>query len=297
MPRLNNILPLSQHIQSFKRKIYGRIPPHLLWKKYAKLCRTVNLDKSYFILSFDCDTEDDIKVGWDVHSRLMDMGIMPVYAVPGALLQRGEKVYKRIYETGAEFINHGGREHTYFDHKLGDYASCFFYEKQPLYSLKEDIVTGHQILKNVLGLHAKGWRTPHFGTFQLPEHLKFLYSVLEELDYTFSTSTVPQKLYKVGPLNNKKGIVEIAVTGRWTEPLNILDTWGYFRAPDRQKDGNDYFNECLALKDFAKQYPILINIYGDPSHIHKEPLFFESMKNLNNVSKNCNFSEFLKIIN
>ena len=200
-------------------------------------------------------------------------------------------------ESGAEFINHGGREHTYFDKEKQKYGSCFFYEQQSWKDLKDDILLGHKILQDVLGIHATGWRTPHFGTFQQPEHLKFLYGVLKELKYKFSSSTMPRKIYEYGPLYRDRGIIEVPISGTWNEPMNILDTWGFFEALDRQKEAKDYYQECLAISNFASQQPILINIYGDPSHISKEPLFFESMKILAGNTQNRTFAQIIQSLN
>ena len=174
----------------FTLRLLNRIHPNFIWKFYARKTARI-LKESLFILSFDCDTDEDIEVALAVHKKLQGMGITPVYAVPGNLLKKGEKVYKHIFQTGAEFINHGGRDHTYFDTTHNHHTSCFFYDQQSLDVLKEDIFLGHQILKDIFGRTPIGWRTPHFGTFQKLEHLDFLYSVLNELGYKFSTSTSP----------------------------------------------------------------------------------------------------------
>jgi hypothetical protein len=284
---------------------FKAIPPHLyfrllnrfhqkgLWHRYVKLsCDFLN-NSSAFVLSFDCDTDQDAQVVWDVHSRLMDMGILPVYAVPGELLIRGEKVYQKIFKTGAEFINHGGREHTYYDTLKKRHSSCFFYDQQTQDTLREDIILGHTTLQNVLGITANGFRAPHFGTFQGKDHLSFLYGVLRELNYLFSSSTIPLKGYQRGPIYQDRGIYEIPVTGAFSEPMNILDTWGYFEAPDRQKSPEAYKDECTALAAFCTQNPLIINIYGDPSHIFNEPLFFESMKLIAQSMRNSNLSELI----
>lgn len=275
-------------------KILHRVSPKLIWHLYAKKCKKL-FNKSLLILSFDCDTEADIAVAWNVHSKLQDMGITPVYAVPGELLKKGEKVYRKIHETGAEFINHGGREHTYFDMQEQRHTSCFFYDQQLDDILKEDILLGHQTLKDVLGITAKGWRTPHFGTFQSNDHLKFLYSILRELNYAFSSSTTPVKAYSKGPLYKINGITEIPVTGIYSEPFNIMDTWAYFAAPERTKSPSDYLKSSRSLATFAEKYPILINIYGDPSHIHDQPEFFEAMKKFSKIAKNINYNQLLEI--
>ncbi len=264
-----------------------------LWSLYHNKAKKI-LPSSFFILSFDCDTEEDIAVAWDVHQTLQEMGILPVYAVPGELLKKGADVYRKIHETGAEFINHGGRAHTYFDAKAQRHVSNFFYDQQPLTILREDILIGHDTLKNVLGITAQGWRTPHFGTFQKSEHLKFLYSTLLELNYTFSSSTSPVMAYRNGPIYKKNGIIEIPVSGVYSEPLNIIDTWAYFAAPDRVKNSSDYIQDTGNLITFAKNHPIVINIYGDPSHIYNKKIFFEAMLLLSETAKNINFSQLLK---
>ncbi len=278
----------------FYLKALHKFSSQALWRRYSSICRSKGLDTLTFILSFDCDTDEDIKVVGDVHQRLLDMGVKPVYAVPGTLLMRGEKIYSKIFQTNAEFINHGGREHTYFDINTNAHASCFFYHEQAESLLEKDIQDGHKILQSVLGIQAKGWRTPHFGTFQEKQHINFLYSVLKKLNYTFSTSTVPMVAYKKGSIFQQKGIIEIPVSGMFTEPFNILDTWGFFASPLRTHNSKDYRRECEMLSNFAFEHPMLINIYADPSHIYDQPDFFEGIRVLSKHANNLNYSEFLE---
>lgn len=277
----------------FYIKFLNKVNYEAVWALYRYKAKNI-LHKSYFILSFDCDTEEDISVVLDVHSKLEQIGITPVYAVPGELLKKGEKVYRKIYEKGAEFINHGGCEHTYFDKEKQRHASCFFYDKQSQKNLRSDIILGHKILNDVLGITPEGWRTPHFGTFQKQEDLKFLYDTLKELNYTFSSSTSPFMAYQYGPLFKKEGIIEIPVSGIYSEPLNIMDTWAYFAAPDRTKLPSEYVKAAREFSHFTSKYPTLINIYGDPSHIHDKPEFFESMNLLVNTAQNINFTQLLE---
>lgn len=283
-------------LATYYLKILNRINPDFIWNLYAKKCKKL-FSKPYFIFSFDCDTEEDITVAWEVHSKLLDIGITPVYAVPGELLKKGEKVYRKIYETGAEFINHGGREHTYFDTTHNRHASCFFYDQQPLEVVEQDIIQGHQTLQDVLGITVTGWRTPHFGTFQKPEHLSFLHSILKEMNYKFSTSTSPEMAYQHGPIYKNNGVFEIPVTGVFSEPFNIMDTWGYFGAHDRSRAPDDYVKTSQSLAQFAFRNPVFINIYGDPSHIHDKPQFFQALKTFAQASENINYSQILEIAN
>jgi hypothetical protein len=281
-------------IKQLSLRLLHRLDFKLLWNIYAKKCNQLMLKQSLFIFSFDCDTEEDIEVVLEVHKKLQSINITPVYAVPGELLKKGKEVYKKIYQTGAEFINHGGRSHTYFDADLDRHTSCFFYDKQSYKTLRDDILLGHQILKDVLGITPQGWRTPHFGTFQRPQHLRFLYDVLKELRYTFSSSTNPAMAYLNGPLYKTNQLIEIPVTGIYSEPFNIMDTWAFFASPGRINQPEDYLKAARNLASFAAARPILINIYGDPSHIYNKPEFFQAMECLVQCAKNINYRQLLK---
>ncbi|MDP2430940.1 MAG: polysaccharide deacetylase family protein [Pseudomonadota bacterium] len=271
------------------------LAPRGLWNRYAERCRGAGLNKLYFVLSFDCDTVEDAEVAWSVHSRLLDMGVMPVYAVPGELLNRGEAVYRKILETGAEFINHGYREHTYFDSDRGAYASCFFYDQQPRETVREDIVQGDRNLRETLGVQARGFRAPHFGTFQRPAQLRFQHQVLRELGYAFSTSTVPTYAYRFGPVFRRFGLAEIPVSGMGARPLHILDTWTCFEAPNRRFQPQDYLQEGgLAAERFAAIGAGILNYYADPSHIHDRPEFFETVARWAQVAKPVTYVKLLE---
>ena len=272
----------------------NRVDNTQLWKRYSRLCQNIGLNQSYFILSFDCDTDEDIQVVWDVHSKLMDLGITPVYAVPGALLKRGDNIYGRIHETGSVFMNHGDREHTYFDKANNRHASCFFYHEQSKNELEDDIHLGHEILQQTLSITAKGFRTPHFGTFQSEEQLKFLYSTINSLGYSYSSSTMPYLGFKKGPQYKTERILEFPVTGIYSNPFSILDSWGFFSSPSRIYQPNDYLKEIRNLVEFSKIMPVFINIYADPSHVYNQDGFFESMKILSNSTINTNYLQMVK---
>jgi len=259
------------------------------------LARNAGFDQLYFTLSFDCDTMDDIAVVWDVHSRLLDMGIRPTYAVPGELLIKGEKIYRRILEAGGEFINHGYTEHTYFDTARGEHASCFFYDQLPVATVEEDIRNGDRCLREFLGYPVQGFRAPHFGTFQKVSQLDFLHAVLAELGYLFSTSTVPLYGFRYGPLFKEFGLCEIPVSGMADRPLTILDTWGCFMAPDRVLVPEDYFRQGVAAaQTLADGGAGLLNYYADPSHIHDQEIFFKTVECWLSVAKPVNYRELME---
>ena len=177
-------------------RLWAHLHRRSLWRRYASLARAAGLRRLYLIFSLDCDTQEDIAVVSEVHARLLDLGVKPVYAVPGELLRKGAKVYRQIMASGGEFINHGYAEHMYFDARRGAYESCFFYDRLPREQVRQDILAGDACLREVLGVAPQGFRAPHFGTFQKPEQLGFLHGVLKELGHGFSTSTMPYYAFR-----------------------------------------------------------------------------------------------------
>ena len=262
-------------------------------KAYQKLARAAGLDRLFLILSFDCDTKYDIAAAWEVHGRLMDMGICPAYAVPGELLVQGADVYRRIAETGAEFLNHGHREHMYFDEATAMHLSCFFYDEQPPEVVGADIRSGDKTVTDVIGVKPSGFRAPHFGTFQTEAQLRFLHRVLTELGYAYSTSTTPGFGLSYGPLFRRYGLMEIPVSGRGERPFDILDSWSYFAVPGRSVGPQDYRHDALRLLTRLTGGSGLLNYYADPSHIVDQPLFFETMREIVKVAKPISYGDLM----
>lgn len=277
--------------------LWSKIDRQGLMHRYARLARKAGIDRLYLALSFDCDIPEDIETVSDVHARLRTMGAKPIYAVPGELLARGAKVYRRLYEEGAEFLNHGYKEHTFFDSARKEHASCFFYDELPREVVRDDIRRGDMALREVLGVQPRGFRTPHFGTFQTPSDLAFLHEVLGELGYLFSSSTVPLYAFRYGPVVKEHGLVEIPVSGMGSAPLRILDTWSCFRAPGRKLSPEDYGTEGKALATALQKTGVgVLNYYGDPSHIYKSEVFFDTVRSWLAVAEPVTFSELLEHI-
>lgn len=274
-----------------------RLSPEGLFTRYARLAREVGLDRLYLVLSFDCDIEGDIAVVEGLHERLRGMGAKPVYAVPGELLQRGRDTYRRVLAAGGEFLNHGYTEHTYFDTRLGAHASCFFYDQLSLDTVREDVVRGDACVKEVLGVAPQGFRAPHFGTFQKAGQLRFLHGVLQELDYAFSTSTVPLWGFRRGPVFDDFGVAELPVSGMGHHPLTILDSWGCYMAPGRRLGPEDYRSEgVLAGKRMARLGVGVLNYYADPCHIHDQESFFDTVAHWLSIAQSVTYRELLETL-
>lgn len=251
---------------TFYYQLRNKINNQYLWQKYLNKCR--KYEKPIFILSFDCDTKKDIEVVTEVHKKLLNKKITPIYAVPGELLEKGEEVYKYIFSTGSEFINHGYKKHTNLQ-KDNTYKSFFFYDKITPNELVEDIEKGDETIKKVLQFKPQGFRTPHFGTFVKKEQLDLLYKTINRLNYSFSTSTTPIFSINKGPVYKSKNIYEVPITGCIDFPLTILDSWSFRFAEGRQFNEQDYLNQLeKLLLTCEKKIPLVINIYADPSQVY-----------------------------
>lgn len=276
--------------------MWSRCAPEYMFKHYAELSARAQIHKLYFILSFDCDTDEDIDSVWKVHNAVTDLGIIPVYAVPGQLLIKGEKVFQRIARTSAEFINHGYAVHTFFNEQKGRYESCFFYDKLSSTQIRDDVMRGDKVIRDVLGLKAKGFRTPHFGTFQKKSQLLFLYSVLKEMGYEFSSSTMPYFGFRYGAVFETSGIKEFPLSGMWSRPLNILDTWDSFKAENRSMNEEDYLREGKSFAQYftRKKYCGIFNYYADPSHITGKKIFFDAIAEWARAARSITYQGLLE---
>lgn len=273
------------------------VAPGLTRRRYQSLAASEGMRSSYFVLSFDCDTEKDIEVVESVHRRLADLGICPSYAVPGQLLELGSSAYRAIAATGAEFINHGYLSHTDYLPETRGYVSTLFYDQISPDEVVTDIRRGHQACEDVLGVIPEGFRTPHFGTYQRAAHLDQLYSTLADLGYRYSSSTTPASALWKGAVHHAgNGIIEIPVSGCFDFPMRILDSWGFRFSPTRTFNAQDYVTQFDRLVSWLTSPGNvgILNIYADPSQVYDWDAFFECMaktRDLRRVSFNQLLSE------
>ncbi|TSA09149.1 MAG: polysaccharide deacetylase [Deltaproteobacteria bacterium] len=265
----------------FALHVAGRLRPDWLLSRYLQLARRQGLGRASFILSFDCDTDFDLEVVESVHARVTELGISPVYAVPGQLLEKGRTQYMRIAASGAEFLNHGYFRHCSYDPQTGSYLSSFFYDQLPRATVQEDIHRGHQAHLAIMGRTPLGFRAPHFGTFQAPENLRFLHDILMGMGYLYSSSTVPLYGFRRGPATEiGSNFYEIPVSGCYDRPCSILDSWSFRFAPERQVNDNDYVKQFIKMINFFMRPGAvgLLNCYADPSQVYDWPEFFECLQ-------------------
>lgn len=272
----------------------GRLAPSVFLRSAARHARRVGLDGLYLIVSLDCDTERDIDVAAAVHERLRALGIQPAYAVAGELLDVGRDVWRAIAADGSEFLNHGGRAHARWDPSTRQVESTFFYDRATSSEIVADVRAGDAAVRSILGVEPLGFRTPHFGTFQDEADLRALHQLLGSLGYRYSSSTLPVWGYRHGPVVRSFELPELPVTGFPSRPLQPMDTWACFAAPDRIMTPDDYLREARRLGALASSAgPGLLNLYGDPMHIAGDPRFDEAMAELVEVAEPATYAGIL----
>ena len=277
---LGKLMTLAQDPVLGVYVLRSKLAPGGLIDRLSRLTAEAGIASPRFLLSFDCDTDLDIEVVEAVHDKLGQLGIKPVYAVPGELLERGREVYGRIASTGAEFMNHGWAEHTRLDRATKVYDSFLFYDRQPRDWVAEDIRRGHAAVTEIAGRAPRGFRTPHFGSFQKHEELAFLHGELARHGYRYSTSTVPFWGLRHGPVLKQFGLLEIPVSGTFERPLDILDTWTH-RCLGAYGGVAGYARQHGLYRDYmASGRPLLVNVYGDPSQVYDWPGFFDAVGQL-----------------
>lgn len=272
--------------------------PLPLWKRLSSLGESVGLGHSFFVLSFDCDTVEDAKVVLGMDARLREMGVKPVYAVPGDILRQSVDIYGEIAKRGAEFINHGNVMHTFWNEKTDRYESCFFYDRIDDEDVVRDILDGDRTLKDVLGITATGYRTPHFGCFQHARQMQLVHDTCRRLGYTFSSSAVPETAFWLGPVHKEYGLVEFPVSGSWNNPFGIQDSWGYFAAPGAVLGGGTYLEHARKMAEMIKAHNLkmILNYYADPSHIHDREEFYGAVRSWLEVGESATYSDIVHIV-
>lgn len=271
----------------------GRYLRDGLFRQYSSLARAAGFSRLYFILSFDCDTEEDVQCIDRLHERCVSLGVSPVYAAPGALVEKEKDAFARLAASGAEFMNHGYAMHTYFDSHLGHYVSCYFYDQLSPDEVRRDIREGDRVLRETLGIRPLGFRTPHFGSFQSRAHFELLYGTLKELGYEYSSSAMPILGFRFGPVYTRSAIREFPVSGTLTHPFSVLDSWEFYRPADGVFDGDAYFSRGAEIADYFHDRQIcgILNFYADPSHVAGSEFFYRAVAGWMKIARNTTFTK------
>jgi hypothetical protein len=292
--RADAVLRRLRHPVDTSLDVVGRVAPAALFRAAAWQARRSGITDVRLIVSLDCDTTRDIDVAADVHDRLRALGVRPTYAVAGELLEHGAEVWQAIAADGAEFLNHGGRAHARWDAASGTVESTFFYDQASAAEVVADVDAGDAAVRSVLDVAPRGFRTPHFGTFQRRDDLRALHAHLRSLGYRYSTSTLPAWGYRSGPVVRAFALPELPVTGFPSRPLQPLDTWACFAAPDRVLTPDDYVREARRLAQLSTSAGAgVLNLYGDPFHVAGDTRFDDAIAALVDVARPVTYGELL----
>jgi hypothetical protein len=274
------ISPINHWTQQWVLSLFGwlgKYQPRFFYRRYSKLARRQGLDRLYLMLSFDCDTPEDIAAAEKMHARLKQFDVKETYAVPGQILELGAETFRRIAADGAQFINHGALPHA--EQRDGRYWSITFYNEMTPEDVRADIHRGHAIVKRVIGRAPSGFRAPHFGLLQEPQNLAVIHSACRELKYKFSTSTVPAIAFQYGVAWHVNDLMEFPVSGSYASPLTILDSWSHIVSPYQPVVQDSYgklFTETVDRLS-AQNIAGVLNYYVDPAHVDQNDIFFDAV--------------------
>jgi peptidoglycan/xylan/chitin deacetylase (PgdA/CDA1 family) len=242
-------------------------PPDAVFRHYSSRCAAAGVDKVYLVLTFDCDTDQDIDAARELDIELRRRGIRAGYAVPGVQLERGAATWREIEAAGAEFLNHGWQAHA--EYREDRYWPVTFYNEMTEEAVLADVQRGHQTLVDVFGSGPEGFRAPHFGSFQAPDQLEFLYASLRPLGYRYASTTIPALGLARGPVVDMHDIVEVPLTGSYRYPTTLLDSWTYLTDRRQYSLGEEYFElfEETLRRLSEERLPAVLTYYADPAHV------------------------------
>ncbi len=273
-------------------------PVEEMWRQYGKIAREQGFADLQVVLSFDCDTPEDIEAAPKIADWLEERKFPGVFAVPGVMLERGADTYRQIAARGFEFLNHGYSPHT--EWRDGRYWSITFYDKMEWPDIEADIRRGHEVVTAVTGRAPDGFRAPHFGCVDEKTQLPMIHDLLREMGYRYSSSTNPSYAWSNGIVSDRGGdFWEIATAGRFDSPWLILDSWTHVESPYRSWVTDDFVRSVESLIAGLLQRKICgaVNLYVDPSHVAADDAFKRCLDVIGNYPVECvSFSSLLSAV-
>jgi len=266
-------------IRIIRNRLYQSKDLQKRHSSYSRLTSRQNITRPYLIISFDCDTPQDVAASLEFIPWFIERNIKAVFAVPGTRLEASSADFKNIFQMGFEFMNHGYLEHAAYDNDKKAYYSITWYHEMHPDEILQDILNGHRAVLETTGLSPKGFRAPHFGHLTKKD-LDTVYSTIISLGYTYSTTTVPQLGLDHGAVYEPiPGLFEFPLTGTYDNPNILLDSWQFLAAPKRIYSADDYMVQFRKLVDYygGRHLPCILNLYVDPCHVLNFPGFFQCL--------------------
>lgn len=217
--------------------------------------------KACFTLSFDIDYTEDMRAIPSLLDTLSSYSFKACFACIGKFIEKYPEEHARIIEQGHEIVNH-----TYTHPDNEEWNPNQRFNELTIEQQKEEIAKFDEVCKNILNYKPMGFRTPHFGRL----HSETVYTILEELDYKYSSSTVAIRTPNFGLPFMKENILEIPLSPCPKHPFGVFDSYHSFERGGgwHKKDGVFFrlFKELIQMGISTNSY---INVYWDPQDIMK----------------------------
>ena len=228
-----------------------------------------NGKKAAFTLSFDFDNRKDLAYLPETLEVLECYGVKASFACVGKFVEESPREYGNIVEKRHEIINHTYSHPNCPGLNERKYNEISFEER------KEEIFKCNEVCKKLLNCSPTGFRTPHFGS----QHTADTYKILEELGYTYSSSTIAIRTPKRGLPFNVGGILEIPVSICPRHPFNVFDSFHSFRSKWARHTDEEFSGLFQELLKTGIANGLLINVYFDVHDFfeNSKPRVFENM--------------------
>jgi len=239
---------------------------------------------SAFVLSFDCETEQDVEAQPWLLNALQKRRLRASFAVIGALAEKAPDVYRRTLAEGHEILNHGYSEHTAL-RVDGSYESTLYYNDLTSEEIASEIGRCDEVLRDLLDVGCVGFRVPHFGTFQSPDQVRMVHEIISRLGYRYSTSTTAAAARRAGVFGLGHGVAELPIAAPVRNLGAAFDSWTLVKA-----QGPSYVAGTLlrAWKRLLREtrrarHPVFVSVYFDPAHLAALPEFESCLDELATV--------------
>jgi hypothetical protein len=237
-------------------------------------------NSSVFVLSFDCETDRDVKVLPLLLQQLQGAGITASFAVIGALAEKYPEQHRDLVRGGHEVLNHGYSEHTSISAD-GSYDSTLFYNELTRERMRDEIIRGGAAIEAACDVAPVGFRAPHFGTLGVAAgDVGRLHDVLRETGAQYSSSVTDLDALRLGGGSDDQTIPEFPLASHPDQPRGVLDSWSTVEAfgedyvPGSLLDPIDRILRRLAGSGGSR----FGSVYLDPVQVVELPEFVECLR-------------------
>jgi peptidoglycan/xylan/chitin deacetylase (PgdA/CDA1 family) len=220
-------------------------------------------------ISFDCDMPPDIDALPKLLELLNSHNIKSSFACIGKWIEKDPRVHRNILDGGHEIINHTySHPNSVFNDALFNKIS----EKEQ----KAEIVNFEKVCKKLLDYKPVGFRTPHLGNL----HGQFVYPILEELGYLYSSSTTltqtksyglpyfPSKENFLVSGNRSYSVLELPLMVCPEHYFPIFDSWHCFRSnPPAHAKAGAFFETFEKAVSMVTNHNAVGTFYFDPADV------------------------------